>query len=101
MSKLAHDEELFPSFRSVFSSYQRAVAMVHSSMVHAFMGLDRATIKANYPMKRIEPVPKNIGAPWLQSFFKQTSQEGFGQLVSFWHMLIGCYFRQYWDKCAT
>lgn len=46
-------------------------------MVHAFMGLNRATIKANYPMKRIEPILKKIGAPWSQAFFKTDASDGY------------------------
>lgn len=46
-------------------------------MVHAFMKLNGATIKANYPMRRIEPILKKIGAPWLSYFFKTDASNGY------------------------
>lgn len=46
-------------------------------MVHAFMQLNKATIKANYPMKRIEPILRKIAAPWLTHFFKTDASNGY------------------------
>ena len=46
-------------------------------MVHAFMGLTRATIKANNALKRIEPILKKIEVPWLQTFFKTDASNGY------------------------
>lgn len=46
-------------------------------MMHAFMSLNRATIKANYLMKRIELILKKIRAPWLKIFFKTDASNGY------------------------
>ena len=39
-------------------------------MVYAFMQLNPAKIKANYPMKRLEPILRKSSAPWLSHYFK-------------------------------
>ena len=46
-------------------------------MVHAFMQLNRATIKANYPMRRIEPILRKISSPSLSHFFKTDASNGY------------------------
>ena len=46
-------------------------------MVHAFVQLNKATMKANYPTRRIEPILKKVGVPWLRYFFKTDASNGY------------------------
>ena len=46
-------------------------------MVHAFMQLNKATIKANYLIKHIEPILRKISALWLIHFFKTDVSNGY------------------------
>lgn len=41
------------------------------------MHLNKATIKANYPTKRLEPIIKKIGSPWLKFFFETDASNGY------------------------
>ena len=46
-------------------------------MVQAFCALNNATIKANVPMRRLEPVLVNLGQPWLKMWFKCDAANGY------------------------
>ena len=46
-------------------------------MVHVFCQLNDATIKANYPMRRLEPILKGAAQPALKHFFQADAANGF------------------------
>ena len=46
-------------------------------MVHAFVPVNKVTIKANYPMKRIEPVLQKVSQPRLRYMFKADGSNGY------------------------
>lgn len=46
-------------------------------MVNAFNDINNWTIKANTPMKRMEPILQTFGQPWLQVFFQADAANGY------------------------
>lgn len=46
-------------------------------MVHNFIPINRATIRSNYPMKRIEPVLNKMSQTWLKCFFETDASNGY------------------------
>ncbi|RDI83557.1 hypothetical protein Vi05172_g6513 [Venturia inaequalis] len=52
-------------------------------MVHNFVPINKATIKSNYPMKRIEPILQNIGRPWVVCMFKSDASNGYWAVCTY------------------
>lgn len=52
-------------------------------MVHNFVPINKATIKSNYPMRRIEPILQNIGRPWVQCMFKSDASNGYWAVCTY------------------
>ena len=46
-------------------------------MVYAFTGLNDVTVKSNYPMRRIEPILKDIAQPWVKYSFSADAANGY------------------------
>ena len=46
-------------------------------MVHAFTGVNDVTVKSNYPMRRIEPILKNMAQPWVKYNFCTDAANGY------------------------
>ena len=46
-------------------------------MVHAFTGVNDVTVKSNYPMRRIEPILKDMAQPWVKYNFRTDAANGY------------------------
>jgi len=70
-------------------------------MVHTYCQLNDATIKTNYPIKRMEPILEELARPSRRYFFSNDAAYGFTQYHCIPHMPIRLPLIPPWDNIVT